>query len=65
VESRTSSAAAGIILQSLLVQTGLEGVPARREAALVLGLVPPPSELHARLREVLLDENPRWWNRPC
>jgi AAA family ATP:ADP antiporter len=51
------SATAGIMLQSMLAQAGPEGLPARREAALVLGLVPPPSELHARLRELLLDEN--------
>ena len=52
------SSAARIILQSMLAQAGPEGVPGRREAALVLGLVPPPSELHARLGEMLLDEDP-------
>ncbi|MGA2262084.1 MAG: Npt1/Npt2 family nucleotide transporter [Acidobacteriota bacterium] len=52
------SSVARLILESMLTQAGPEAVPARREAARVLGLIPAPSELHDRLLELLQDENP-------
>ncbi len=52
------SSVAKLILESMLTQAGPEAVPARREAARVLGLIPAPSELHDRLFELLHDENP-------
>jgi AAA family ATP:ADP antiporter len=53
-----SSSATGLILQSMLTQAGTDAVPARREAARVLGVIPPPSALHDRLQELLRDEYP-------
>jgi len=50
--------AAQLILQAMLSTTGPDAARPRREAARVLGLVPPPSELHAELFTLLRDENP-------
>jgi AAA family ATP:ADP antiporter len=50
--------AAQLILQAMLSATGPDPARARREAARVLGLIPPPSELHAELFSLLRDENP-------
>ena len=49
--------AARHILQSMLVESGPEGAPSRREAAQILGAIPPPSELHGGLGGLLLDED--------
>jgi AAA family ATP:ADP antiporter len=51
------SSAARLILESMLAQAGPDSVPARCEAARVLGLIPPPSELHDRLLGLLHDGN--------
>jgi AAA family ATP:ADP antiporter len=51
------SSAVRLILESMLAHTGPGSVPARCEAARVLGLIPPPSELHDRLRGLLHDSN--------
>jgi AAA family ATP:ADP antiporter len=50
--------AAQLILQAMLSAPGPDPARARRDAARVLGLVPPPSELHAELFTLLRDENP-------
>jgi AAA family ATP:ADP antiporter len=50
--------AAQLILQAMLSTTGPDRTRARREAARVLGLIPPPSELHAELFTLLQDEDP-------
>ena len=50
--------AAQLILQAMLSATGPDPARARRDAARVLGLIPPPSELHAELFTLLRDENP-------
>ena len=50
--------AAQLILQAMLSPTAPDGTRARREAARVLGLIPPPSELHAELLKLLGDEDP-------
>jgi len=52
------SPAAKLILDSMLNQAGPDAPSARCEAARVLGLIPPPSELHDRLHQLLHDENP-------
>ncbi|MBZ5497350.1 MAG: HEAT repeat domain-containing protein [Acidobacteriia bacterium] len=52
------SSAAMLILESMLSQVGPEAVPARCEAARVLGVIPSPSELHNHLLELMHDENP-------
>jgi AAA family ATP:ADP antiporter len=50
------SSAIELILQKMLAQAGPEGVLARREAARVLGVIP-PSPLHNRLHELLRDND--------
>ncbi len=53
-----SSAAIELILDNLLSLAGPAEVPARREAARLLGVIPPPSDLHSRLHELLNDSEP-------
>jgi AAA family ATP:ADP antiporter len=57
-EDREYEQAAKLILESLLNQAGPEAALARCEAARVLGLIPPPSELHVHLHQLLDDRNP-------
>jgi len=49
--------AAQLILQDMLTRTGLEGPRARAEAARVLGMIPPPSQLHYELVKLLREED--------
>ncbi len=51
------SSAAKLILEGMLAQAGPDSIAARCEAARVLGLIPPPSELHDRLLGLLHDGN--------
>lgn len=50
--------AAELILRTMLSATGPEGASSRREAARALGAIPPPSELHTSLLELLEDGRP-------
>jgi AAA family ATP:ADP antiporter len=52
------SAAAYLLLQTMLSTAGPEAVHSRWEAARALGTVPAPSELHAELFKLLGDQNP-------
>ncbi len=58
IPDRDYSSAIELLLHSMITQSGPEGVPARREAARALGEIPPPSEFHNRLHELLRDGNP-------
>ncbi len=49
---------ARLLLQDIISRTGPDGPRARSEAARVLGVIPPPSELHVELLKLLRDENP-------
>ncbi len=49
---------AQLILDDMLCRTGPERARARAEAARVLGVIPPPSELHSELLNLLRDDNP-------
>jgi AAA family ATP:ADP antiporter len=51
------SAAAPLLLQSMLSVAGPDGVPSRREAARALGMIPTPSVLHPELFKLLRDRN--------
>jgi ATP:ADP antiporter, AAA family len=51
------SAAAPLLVQSMLSAPGPDGVPSRREAARALGMIPPPSELHPELFKLLRDSS--------
>jgi len=51
------SSAVKLILEGMLAQAGPDSVPARCEAARVLGLIPAPSEMHDRLLGLLHDDN--------
>jgi AAA family ATP:ADP antiporter len=51
-------AAAELILQAMLVSTDHDAPASRREAARALGLIPPPSDLHAELLGLLRDDHP-------
>lgn len=54
------SSAAQLILNAMLSESGPDAVRTRAEAARVLGVIPPPSELHAQLFKLFLrDENPQ------
>jgi len=50
-------AAAGFLLQDMLGRAGPEAEHSRAEAARVLGVIPPPCELHAELSKLLLDDD--------
>ena len=52
------SAAARLILRTMLSVAGPEAVRTRCEAARTLGMIPAPSELHSELVELLGDPNP-------
>lgn len=52
------ASAAELILDGMLNQTGPDAPRARCEAARVLGLIPPPSESHSRLRRLFDDNDP-------
>ncbi len=49
--------AAQLILRNMLTATGSEAVCSRTEAARVLGVIPPPHELHSELPKLLRDEH--------
>jgi AAA family ATP:ADP antiporter len=51
-------ATAQLILQGMLVSTDPDALTLRREAALALGLIPPPSDLHSELMGLLRDDHP-------
>ena len=51
-------AAAEMILESMLTREGTEGPRSRAEAARVLGVIPPPSELHSALLKLLRNQEP-------
>jgi AAA family ATP:ADP antiporter len=51
------SSAVKLILEGMLSQAGPDAVPARCEAARVLGLIPAPSEMHDRLLGLLHDDS--------
>ncbi len=53
-----STSAIDLILETMLMQAGPEAPQARREAARLLGIIAPPSDLHSRLHQLLRDENP-------
>jgi AAA family ATP:ADP antiporter len=53
-----STAAIEMILDTMLSQAGPDAVKARREAARLLGVIRPPSELHSRLHPLLNDADP-------
>jgi HEAT repeat protein len=49
---------ARLLLQDIISRAGPEGPRARSEAARVLGVIPPPSDLHLELLKLLRDESP-------
>ncbi len=51
-------ATAQLILESMLSETGPQAAHSRAEAARVLGVIPPLSELHSELLKLLLDKDP-------
>ncbi len=53
-----NAAAAQLILEGMLSRTDQDAARAKAEAARVLGVIPPPSELHGQLSNLLRDENP-------
>ncbi len=53
---RENFAAAQLIFESMLSRTGPEAARSRAEAARVLGVIPPPSELHSELLKLLRDD---------
>ncbi|HTG60194.1 MAG TPA: Npt1/Npt2 family nucleotide transporter [Terriglobia bacterium] len=57
IQDPNYSAAAPLILQTMLSAAGPEGVDSRREAARALGTIPTPSELHPELFKLLRDQD--------
>ncbi len=50
--------AAKLIFQTMMSRTDSEAAHSRAEAARVLGVIPPPWELHGELMKLLRDQNP-------
>jgi AAA family ATP:ADP antiporter len=49
---------AQLVFEDMASRSGPQGPRARLEAARVLGVIPPPCDLHAKLLKLLRDENP-------